>query len=531
MKKFLFIMLAVVLVGCTNDDVAMPGEKQQQHRMADVYGIIQRGFDIEPPIDSAMLFFYTVSGRVKHEENAAIAKVTGEYELKDVELLDTVMEVWSTARGYVDPATGRDLYVMNMSAVTNMEQLHPVNANYLTTLASDLIWYYLGQGKGYQEARDRAYRTVLECLHMPKTYSDFESYSIYGNGEGDAMLAAVSIVLEMYIRKNSSTTSWRPLDIDPETGDFKYSYVFRDIAVNAKILLQSGSLDSLRKAIEAKSPRGKVGNFEKYLSILFAEYGGQHCDNRNQGEMFDLKYDFRYLILVCSDSTWRPVNEDDFDTSTIFNPDVEYGTLVDARDGRSYRTLQIGKNTWMAENLRYSDSVSSENLKGLTWCYDDEAENCELFGRLYSWTAAMDIPSVYLDSVYLGKRDRGICPEGWHIPNSDDVYAFPGAKGGSVFSSFMTVGKNETGFSMLPGGAAFAERDEERIPEEVYREERGYRYKGERSYIWTNGMESYGSARAMYFSLSTEYEYHSEVSTAPESRRSGAYVRCVLDKE
>ena len=95
--------------------------------------------------------------------------------------------------------------------------------------------------------------------------------------------------------------------------------------------------------------------------------------------------------------------------------DIKDGKLVDYRDGNEYGVAKINGSYWMTENLRYADSSSMENLKGNSWCHEDD-KKCTKFGRLYSWTAAMDIEKKYLSSKYVSTVNtnmQGICPPGW----------------------------------------------------------------------------------------------------------------------
>ncbi|MBO4829140.1 MAG: fibrobacter succinogenes major paralogous domain-containing protein, partial [Fibrobacter sp.] len=152
-----------------------------------------------------------------------------------------------------------------------------------------------------------------------------------------------------------------------------------------------------------------------------------------------------------------------------FNPDTE---LIDSRDGRTYKKIVIGSQTWMAENLNYADSVGYPGMQGRNWCYNDLASNCKKKGRLYTWAAAMDSAGIFSTNgknCGYGRRCtpvypvRGICPKGWHLPTSTEfetLFSFVGGQSvaGKVLKStseWNGRGEDSYGFSALPGGVRF----------------------------------------------------------------------------
>lgn len=126
----------------------------------------------------------------------------------------------------------------------------------------------------------------------------------------------------------------------------------------------------------------------------------------------------RLLLLNCTFLlslffSCKPENEESH--GSIFNPKLTYGTLSDI-DGNTYRTIKIGTQTWMAENLRVTRYSNGDVIPYITndfysksgaLCTYNNTTNTDTitkFGRLYNWYTVTD--------------SRKISPNGWHVPTS-----------------------------------------------------------------------------------------------------------------
>ena len=110
------------------------------------------------------------------------------------------------------------------------------------------------------------------------------------------------------------------------------------------------------------------------------------------------------------------------ESSTNQSDSFEYGTLLDTRDNKTYKTIKIGNQEWMAENLNYADSIKTPSLKGQNKCPNDKEENCLKYGRLYSDMATMDWSECNSDSPcnFPSLPAQGICPPNWHLPTTEE---------------------------------------------------------------------------------------------------------------
>ena len=113
--------------------------------------------------------------------------------------------------------------------------------------------------------------------------------------------------------------------------------------------------------------------------------------------------------------------------ASLYPEGVKYGTLTDERDGHEYKTLYVGDDVWMAENLVYDYKVEGDSSTGscTTRC-------CEMLGRSYQWKDAVDSAGLISgDATGCGYKAsssqcnmtlpvQGICPDGWHLPSTSE---------------------------------------------------------------------------------------------------------------
>ena len=95
----------------------------------------------------------------------------------------------------------------------------------------------------------------------------------------------------------------------------------------------------------------------------------------------------------------------------------QYGILEDERDGQTYKTIVIGEQTWMAQNLNYDIEDNRRQS-----CYKDEPDFCIRFGKLYSWPGVMDYDKNRCQDAASCSlaSNQGICPNGWHVPTKSE---------------------------------------------------------------------------------------------------------------
>ena len=176
---------------------------------------------------------------------------------------------------------------------------------------------------------------------------------------------------------------------------------------------------------EGKTIQGERDTLMSYVCYnnAWTEFYNAPCDEDNMRVKNPNLSRNRY---ICYSGKWYNSRNwsCDFPKEYYFNPDVEYGTFVDERDGETYKTVDVFGRTWMAENLRYATPDATQSVP--------VEEGCEIAGRYYSLDAA-----------------ETACPAGWRLPDSTDVNSFYTPEyqklSGSEKSSYLAQFMSEVG--------------------------------------------------------------------------------------
>jgi len=203
----------------------------------------------------------------------------------------------------------------------------------------------------------------------------------------------------------------------------------------------------------------------------------------------------------------------------------ETSTVTDI-DNNVYQTVKIGNQWWMAENLIVSKYRNGDPVPQVTddsewsrltaggWAYyENDSSNDDKYGKLYNWFAVDD--------------SRGLCPEGWRIPDDKSwltLVQYLGENAGGKMKATRTDPEphprwefpnvnatNESGFSGLAGGYRFFGGDFSLI--------------GDSGFWWSSSED--GPTRAAYHYL---YAYNGKVDGATNVKQSGFSVRCLKDE-
>ncbi len=241
------------------------------------------------------------------------------------------------------------------------------------------------------------------------------------------------------------------------------------------------------------------------------------------------------VFVSCKKATTTP-NTTSNPISCVDNPSINFTAIgtpvgkfsdcIKDVDGNVYKTVTIGTQTWMAENLKTSkysdgtiipnvkDSLEWEKLTTDAWCYynNDAAYNAK-YGKLYNWYAVSKTTN----------GNKNVCPTGWHAPSDSEWTVLTDYLGGEIvvggkmkevgttsWNSPNTDATNISLFSALPGGNRY--------------DGGNYFSNGYNGFWWSS--TEYNTNVAWFRNLNY---YFSDANRNNFNKRNGFSVRCLKD--
>lgn len=386
----------------------------------------------------------------------------GDFTVDSVMLSTSTCAIFEVTGKYLNELTGKlSESEITLHALSDLKNRKKVNINLLTELEYERVMYLVTHTEmSFDEAKFNASQEVLWAFNIPGSSEAFENMSIFDLADRGSIVLAVSVLMQV------SNDSNEKVDVAARIDSFEDSFVetgvWSDSVTKASITdwaisaVSNGELDSIRKNIEGWGFEFTVPSFETFVNIY-------ESNARAKRMMDSARIDAEYVAPCRNDSV----------------DNCEYGMLTDARDGHVYKTVKIGKQWWMAENLNFAYLQGTSSVDSSSIC--NSTYGCEKYGRLYMWSAVMDSAGLYSeegagcgDGMECRFTDpvRGVCPEGWHVPTRVEFLRLtssvrePGASdsssvklrassGWQLYTTNQINGTDEYGFSALPSGVAY----------------------------------------------------------------------------
>ena len=513
-----FVASCAFVVACTssNGDGFAGGTSEDAGIIADlnVAGVAQKGPFVKGSDVTVQGIDCKTMKLTGEKFEGKINNDKGEFVVDSV-TLSSECAVLEVSGYYMNELTGKkSAKKLTLRALTNLKDRKNVNINVLTELEYERVMNLVaGLKKSFAEAKKQAEKEVLASFNIKGDFDEAEDLNAFEKGDGNAALLAVSVLtlatageaevserLEEYSTVIADNGS---LDEDTKTGMTNW----------ASAAAASGSLDTIRENIESWGYADSVPAFETYVnefaegvipsssskavipdSVALSSDGHEKSSSSKGDSGTKAGMTSSSSVTSAGSVTSSSSTTIEDPRTSYLNPNIDYGEMTDPRDGQVYKTVKIGGQVWMAQNLNYDDSVKTPSLKENSWCYNDSSEYCEKYGRLYSWAAAKDV-----------------CPTGWHLPSEDelddliDSVARSASVGKSLQTKLWNSGTDAYGFSAIPAGR---------------RDNSGW-YTGESAAFWSSTAENKGYAFYMFIFAS------GDARLGVLSEKYGASVRCI----
>lgn len=606
----LLVYLLLFVVACSDKDKNAGGTSEAENSIAienkDIAGVSQKG----PFVKGSSVTLYELNFETRAQTGKSflgrISEDMGTFAISKIELASqyALLRVDGFYRNEVTGKVSASQITLN--AISDLSDRDNVNINLLTHLEYErALWLAQNEDMTVKQAKKIADQEIFEAFAEDFAGESVEDLDIFGNADGDAVLLAISIIMQAGRSEGEFSLSLADLAKDiEEDGVWNDSLERAQSADNAFEV----ELAQVRENILGWNISQNISMFENYVEYFWSDvFGLGRCTEKREGEIrpdtnpksryfnekficeklhwhllgkklssssaeesssssisaesssssandssesgdssssdksssdessssseknatptssenssssvkqssssqqsattIDSPYDENTSIIdpellailgtcnsenesavkkvynnsfVCKSGLWYSLLLIDMEKDSWYNPDITYGTLTDQRDGQTYRTVVIGTQNWMAENLHYAgenaDATTLANLADEVLCPTGDEELCKKTGYVYSWYAAVNLPSTWQNrqtlTLPINDVHQGLCPDGWHLPTLDEWYLLfelvdPSgdrqthalkSQDGWIYDNMNFIPTNERGFAAIATGCDY----------------------------------------------------------------------------
>ena len=459
MRKKVFLSVSALgfaLCACSTQTAGTSEESEGIVALADkeISGAAQKGPLVKG--SDVVLRETTAEGTLEptgREFHTTTVNDKGEFQFGELDL-ESQYALLSAEGYYAHEYDGeRSECPMRLDAVTNLNNRSTANVNILTHFEYKRVLKLVKEGVPFAEAKKQASREVLAAFGVDIDVSSAEDLNIFNTSEGDRTLFNISLLID----NTPEWTYW----VDDEKEDCPKLQNYLDGF--AEDFADDGELsDSIMQAIAGHAY--EITRMYDRMEFIDEDdmWEKEAADPGSYDDLVVMKkeYEFSKLVLLhhleidaCTENRWgeytafhKPIEVYDYQEgeqrildsgyvlcdgykwdiktrgyidslTTMF--EHENGTMIDPRDGREYKTISFeygGKRyEWMAENLMYSVAPVTRTKGGRV----DRSQP-----GVYSWAEAMRLNEGYMTRFVreglIDSLHQGICPDGWHVANSEE---------------------------------------------------------------------------------------------------------------
>ncbi|MFZ4401314.1 MAG: protein kinase domain-containing protein [Bacteroidales bacterium] len=437
-------------------------------------------------ISDALKYLHSQQPQIIHQDikpDNVLMDANGNFLLTDFGISTKIRRTLTKSMGNQTSSSGTTAYMAPERFSKELTERAPINANDIFSLGVTLF-ELLTDELPYGEHGGIIAITGVEAANLPPSFSENLGLLIAACLEKETWKRPTAEELFTSAKIYTKTGQWQ-LPARIEGNKQKQKIVKEPIIpkitekpkVRETVQIPVNKAETEKKQPIAKSPSVSYLKYILYLGIAisliltinyFVKNNGPSAEEKAAAEQMIEDSIAQLEQNRINDSiasaelvdTNEVLVETEQQISESNNKQSNYGSFTDPRDGKTYKTIKIGNQIYMAENLAYTGNNGYQ--RGITddkewknnssydgWCYyDNDKTNVKKYGVLYQWEAA-----------------KKACPDGWHLPTDkewDELINFWGGEtvaGGKLKEAGYTHWKrpnagatNSTSFSALPGG-------------------------------------------------------------------------------